>query len=68
MYAIRSYYVVLDTAFNEDSNEYTDRYAIKQSYFKTPEDFYNYLNVLENDVDKAIRITSYNVCYTKLLR
>jgi len=56
---ISPYNFVLDTAFNEDSNEYTDRYAIKQSYFKTPEDFYNYLNVLENDVDKAILVCFY---------
>ena len=62
MYAIRSYYVLKD---NKSIN--VPSIHLQMDYI-SEKDRNDILFGIENDVDFIARITSYNVCYTKLLR
>ena len=71
MYAIRSYYADLrkieETIDGSIGRPHIADYLVKKNIVKSRQDaFDKYL--VKCDVPKFPRITSYNVCYTKLLR
>ena len=63
MYAIRSYYDISKFNFTEGLS------TIKRTnQEKQLELVYQYISEVQDEKDLLDRITSYNVCYTKLLR
>ena len=75
MYAIRSYYEKPDIAkYKKLSGEYNDMVKVyKTKYSKEGKglsagDLRKLLDASYDGKEKVARITSYNVCYTKLLR
>ena len=69
MYAIRSYYGFLEKETLEQKiGEYlAEKEDDLAAWFSSPEIRQRMAGVLDKAVDD-LRITSYNVCYTKLLR
>ena len=77
MYAIRSYYVDSTESLNLSINDYAvEMFSFTNSTidkdkqysdFKKNEELKSMTSLVER-LSKDIRITSYNVCYTKLLR
>ena len=82
MYAIRSYYDLYD-ALNSINNQTNKQFSVYVGDDNSPEILYDIVRLFEDKIDisyirfsnnlggKSLvehRITSYNVCYTKLLR
>ena len=68
MYAIRSYYDIINTIKNNE--DVKESVSYKMLNLETTTDLSTMYTDKYSDflTDKGIRITSYNVCYTKLLR